>query len=190
MALLPHALFCGWHCFLRSAEMIDLSMSKISLNQQFIGSISLGLTKAGKRRGAAEMVTVTSPAVGFLLQFAGKLVEPSGPLIGCTKLQFRHGFEYLLTTLQLLPYNFRLYSIRRGGATAHFSTYGDINSTIFKGRWSDLRTARIYITEGAAAQAELQLQKESHPKLRYYSSVFEKFLATYHVPVPLDLSSS
>ena len=36
---------------------------------------------------------------------------------------------------------------RRAGATHHYRVKGDINGTALRGRWANIKTARIYITD-------------------------------------------
>ena len=49
------------------------------------------------------------------------------------------------------------YSFRRGGATHDMCARGDLPRTIHRGRWSDARTARIYINDGLALLAQQAL---------------------------------
>jgi hypothetical protein len=50
----------------------------------------------------------------------------------------------------LAAFNFRPYSFRRGGASHDYGTHFDISRTVWRGRWSDSRTARIYVPDGLA----------------------------------------
>eukprot|EP00971_Amphidinium_carterae_P090228 1786188-Amphidinium_carterae.1 len=49
---------------------------------------------------------------------------------------------------------FTLYSLRRGGATEDFRLSQNLPRVLLKGRWSDTTTARIYLNEGLALQAQ------------------------------------
>ena len=42
------------------------------------------------------------------------------------------------------------HGIRRGGASWHFKLNGPFDATIERGRWSSVKSARIYINEAAA----------------------------------------
>ena len=66
------SLLCVWHCFLRTAEIMEISGATFQLDHLCQGVLSLGLTKAGKRRGAAEMCVLTCQATGWMLQEATK----------------------------------------------------------------------------------------------------------------------
>ena len=56
-----------------------------------------------------------------------------------------------------LPGGFRWYSIRRGGATAANLSGVPLGVLMLRGRWSDPRTARIYISDGLAMLADLSV---------------------------------
>ena len=47
------------------------------------------------------------------------------------------------------------YGLRRGGATHHFLTLGQMDVTVARGRWAHAKTAKIYIDDGALALAEM-----------------------------------
>ena len=52
------------------------------------------------------------------------------------------------------------YSLRRGGASWHFHAYNSYDLTTEAGRWSQIRTARIYIDQAAADAARTLHSKE------------------------------
>ena len=56
-----------------------------------------------------------------------------------------------------LSAHYRWYSIRRGGATHAFRESGNLASVMIKGRWSEQRTARVYLNDGLSRLAELVL---------------------------------
>ena len=47
--------------------------------------------------------------------------------------------------LGLGSFNFRPYSLRRGGATFWFAKHGSLDRLLLQGRWQAPKTARIYI---------------------------------------------
>ena len=59
---------------------------------------------------------------------------------------------------------FSPYSIRRGGATAYFRVTRNMEATLDRGRWSNVKAARIYVNDGLAKEVELRLppEVESH----------------------------
>ena len=52
-------------------------------------------------------------------------------------------------------YNFKPYSIRRGGATAFYRRTKRMDETLERGRWASYRVARIYVNDGLAKELEL-----------------------------------
>ena len=60
-----------------------------------------------------------------------------------------------------LDQGYTLYSLRRGGATHWYRTFGDMLLVLYRGRREDSRTARIYVTEGLAVLGQLGLSELS-----------------------------
>ena len=59
---------------------------------------------------------------------------------------------------------FRPYSLRRGGATSYFAKHASLDRLLIAGRWQSSKTARVYINEGLAILAELQLRTNAQAK--------------------------
>ena len=62
----------------------------------------------------------------------------------------RKRFEQLLQAFNLQRRGFTLYSLRRGGAAAHFHRFQSMEFTLQQGRWSSARTARLYLSQTVA----------------------------------------
>ena len=92
-----------------------------------VAVLSLGLTKGGQRQGALE-----SAALGV-----------EGPL--------RLLWKWEKTCKALRPY-----SLRRGGAT-HWFRHGSLDKLMLQGRWAVPKTAKVYINEGLAILAEIDV---------------------------------
>ena len=103
------------------------------------------------------MVTITDPLVSRCLTEAAAQLQPQQLLLQRSNESFRMFFREALSILQLQPDLFRPYSIRRGGATHFYMTTGSLEQLLLRGRWSDIRTARIYIQDGVAALTHLSL---------------------------------
>ena len=113
------SLLLGFYCMLRTGELLGLFSHHISMPKpRQVAVISLGLTKGGKRQGAA------------------------------------------LSALKLESFAFRPYSLRRGGATHWFRHHGSFDKLLVQGRWAAPKTAKIYINEGLAILAELNLSEK------------------------------
>ena len=76
----------------------------------------------------------------------------------CT--DFRRCFGNLLAFHGLEGRGFAPYSLRRGGATAHWRRYGQLDRNAEMGRWESHRTARIYLTEAAQWLHEMALSEQ------------------------------
>ena len=57
--------------------------------------------------------------------------------------------------------HFLPYSVRRGGATAHFVQDGSLDITCERGRWGNMKTARVYVNTALADKSH-QLQPPAH----------------------------
>eukprot|EP00959_Pyramimonas_sp_CCMP1952_P060266 1259223-Pyramimonas_sp.AAC.1 len=69
-----------------------------------------------------------------ILTRACKLLDPGDLVFGLTGGQARSKPNAILQTLGLQGRGLSLYSLRRGGATAHFARFGSMKSTPVKGR--------------------------------------------------------
>ena len=161
-------LLC-FYAMLRTGEVLGIRNSDISMNSATSPAvISLGLTKGGKRTGAAESVTLTAAvALKWLWQWKGR----NGPKASlCPSAStWRTMFKTCLADLKLTLFEFRPYSLRRGGSTFWFSKHGSLDRLLVAGRWQAARTARIYINEGLSVLAELHLP---HKSLLPFTRVF------------------
>ena len=168
-----HAL-CGWACFhqhfgfavsllvgfygmLRTGELFNIRR-KDFLSQPGHRTVllSLGLTKGGKRVGAAESVVLGHDAVVKPLQqwmLKASLNTPLTQSPGAWRSLFNKGLE----SLKITSHGFRPYSLRRGGATWWFGKHHSLDRILVQGRWQAAKTARIYINEGLAILAQLQI---------------------------------
>ena len=148
----------GFHCCLRSGEMFALRAGDIIFGQgSNYAVLNLRLTKTGARRGAQESVTISDSIVAAHLQRVVRDLPPGQLVCSLSGPSQRQIFHEVCRELQLDEHGYGMYSFRRGGATHDFSHHGRLDRTIVRGRWSNSRTARLYITEGLAALADLRL---------------------------------
>ena len=165
-AMVGHALFnnrplfalsllLGFHGLLRTGELLGLKKSSFSVTEDRSALlISLGLTKGGKRQGAAESVKVT--LVDAIRRVDHWLQSPrSNPSLTGTPHQWRKTFTQTLEALNLSDLNLRPYSLRRGGATFQFRQHGSMDRLMIAGRWLAVKSARLYVNEGMAILASL-----------------------------------
>lgn len=138
--------------------------------------ISLGLTKAGKRQGAAESVILGfQPAVQLTKRWKS-LVSPSATFVS-SSAKWRNLFNECLCALGMDKYHFRPYSLRRGGATYWFAKRQSMDRLLIQGRWASQKTARIYLNEGLSMLTSMDLPV-SHPNIKPFLHIFEHTLSS------------
>ena len=149
------SLLLGFFGLLRTGEILALTKQQVTVSRQSGTAIlSLGLTKSGKRQGAAESITLhTEDVIRRLSQWV--LTPHSPPLLCPSSSQWRLLFSQSLEALGFSSLEFRPYSLRRGGATFFFRQTGAFDRLLLHGRWQSTKTARMYVNEGLAILAEL-----------------------------------
>jgi hypothetical protein len=153
------SLLVGFYGLLRTGELLAIQawqIHMVSPTQPAV--INLGLTKTGKRQGAAESVTLTEKNVLSKL-WAWKNVVPPHTFLTLKPHAWRDLFSEALKKLKLEQWKFRPYSLRRGGATHLFTKNGSLDRVLIAGRWTALKTARIYINSGLAMLSDIQIPK-------------------------------
>ena len=155
------SLLLGYYGLLRAGEILGLCNHHILMTSPDKPAvISLGLTKSGKRAGAAESVTI-SVTCALQWLWAWKHTSPAHSPLTPKPHQWRKTFSVCIKALNLEEFEFRPYSLQRGGATCWFGRHGSLDRIIVLGRWAAVRTARLYINEGLALLASLKLPKKS-----------------------------
>ena len=169
------SLLLGYYGVLRTGELLSVTSKDISLTSpKGPAVISLGLTKGGKRTGAAESITITLEQPLKWLWAWQRGVAESTPLCA-TPSVWRKMFNDTLETLNFEAASFRPYSLRRGGATFWFKKWGSLDRLLLLGRWHAAKTARIYINEGLAVLANLRLTW--NPTNRHYRHIYVSTLS-------------
>ena len=171
------SLLIGFYTMLRSGEVLGLRSSHIlcsSKERQVL--ISLGFTKGGKRQGAAESVVLGVEFAVLLTQRWKQIASASTPLAP-SAVKWRLLFTECLKALKLESFQFRPYSLRRGGATWWFSKHQSLDRILMQGRWAAAKTARIYLNEGLAMLARTQINFNS-PQLRSFIHIFHHTAST------------
>ena len=161
------SLLVAFYGMMRTGEVIGLRRNQVEVQRaQGPAVISLGLTKSGKRQGASESITISVFEVTRrLLQWKNSSVAVLTPSASA----WRSEFSRVLSALGLESFQFRPYSLRRGGATFWFMKHGNLDRLLVQGRWQAPRTARIYINEGLAVLAEMNVPVHS---LRGFQHIF------------------
>ena len=100
---------------LRTGEILGLRSAHAFLeSQQPKVVVPLGLTKGGKRPGAAESIVLEYDLVVFFLKHWKQLASTTTPLAS-SAAHWRGLFTQALDALQLQKWNFRPYSKARRG---------------------------------------------------------------------------
>ena len=151
------SLLLGFHGLLRTGELLAVEARHVTIAKaKGPAVISLGLTKGGKRHGAAESVTIHAEDVCRRLFQWKQLARPSASLTGPSHV-WRKTFSQSISAVGLSTFDFRPYSLRRGGATNYFQIHGRFDALLVLGRWQSASTARIYVNEGLAVLSNITL---------------------------------
>lgn len=166
------SLLVGFYAMLRTGEILTLKSSHMHCDAAHDKVIlSLGFTKGGKRQGAAESCVVGYDiVVKFIKQWKSHASPSTG--LAASPAKWRSLFNQALEALDLQCFSFRPYSLRRGGATWWFNRHHSLDQILVQGRWQAAKTARIYLNDGLAVLAELQLPA-SRPSLAPFLKIFQ-----------------
>ena len=173
------SLLVGYFGLLRTGEILSLSANHVSVTSpKGPAVISLGLTKAGKRQGAAESVTIHVEDVCRRL-YQWKSQANHQAKLASSNYQWRKTFNDTIQALEFNAVDFRPYSLRRGGSTHFFTRQGSFDKLLVLGRWQSTKTARIYVNEGVAVLAELNLKLNPFAK-----TVRSQYLRSFTIDLP------
>ena len=85
-------------------------------------------------------------------------------------------FEQGLAWLGVARFGFKPYSLRRGGATAHFRRHRSLELTLDRGRWSSARVGRIYVNDGIAKETDLNITEVTRRRISTLALAMMKWL--------------
>ena len=179
------SLLVGFYGLLRTGELLALQNWQIHMSGSAEPAVvSLGLTKSGKRQGAAESVTISKLSVLQLL-WKWKQSAPTHEFLTAKPHVWRDMFVRCLEALGLDSWGFRSYSLRRGGATSLFVKVGSLDRVLLLGRWTAVKTAKIYLNSGLAMLADIKIPKR---QLRLFHTVFANFVSSVQTHEPAQWS--
>ena len=144
----------GFHCMLRTSEMMLLSKAHILLHPSGV-SLSVVLPYGKTSEGNPQVLQVDDPHLVALASHCLLRLPKSTLLWTSGAYHFRETFDSLLTKLRFKSKTYLPYSLRRGGATWFYQATLSLDATVTRGRWSCTKTARQYIDEGIAQLAHL-----------------------------------
>lgn len=158
---------------LRTGELLQLQLHNVLVGKDSL-VVQLGFTKTGLRRAIDENVVIYDPipreifsAWSDVLKARGSTSQMVWPY---SSEDFRKEFRRLNQFFQF-PSSLRPYSLRRGGATHDFKTFGQMERTLLKGRWGTSAAARHYVQEGLSEITRLHLPPSAAPTLLYFASL-------------------
>lgn len=153
---------------LRTGELLALqSQDIVTPPNSFTAILYLGQTKTAPRNphaGTAKMVQ--------LLRIWKATVPGDAYLIPWSQTRFRTVWNEAMTKLKLSAFNFKPYSLRRGGATALWLSTHSYSQVCQTGRWSSERTAKIYIQDSIALITDLNFSIS--PQHRLYQQRWQE----------------
>ena len=140
------AILVAFDCLLRTGELINLKAGDIIFNTAYtFASINLPDTKGEKRTGITDSITIEQPQLVRLLARHVQHMLPGYGIVTRSPAAFRTSFRELVHGLSLHNLFIRPYSLRRGGATTLFRNANALDVVVLRGRWTNQRTARVYI---------------------------------------------
>ena len=143
----------GYLCFLRTGEMVALTAHDLEVHFES-GIVALRATKTSKTK--MESVMVKDLRVAALLQEAVSSSPQQLELYSGSARSFRSFLSSLCTLFEVESSQFCGYSIRRGGASHAFASGITFDELLVRGRWQNVRTARVYLDSGRAALVQMR----------------------------------
>ena len=136
----------AFHVFLRTTEFTSLTVAQLVFSHDRTRlQVLFPDSKIAHRTGNLDTVHVQWAWLVKSLAKLARLLSPTQQLLSLSLLEYRLAFAEAVSFLGLDPDRFKPYSLRRGGASHHFRRHGKMDWTMELGRWSELRTARIYV---------------------------------------------
>ena len=168
------ALALAYHCLLRTGELVSVRFCNLEFSDGgSSGFVFLGYTKGGKRRNMEEKVEITDPNVVLLLHLAAERCHPTDRLVEGEMAAFRKHFDDIVAAFYLDGLGYKPYSLRRGGTTHHFRQCQSLDNTVLRGRWANVKTARLYIDSANQELKHIRLGQTTKKMIDRYFMVFK-----------------
>ena len=137
-------------------------------------SVNLPNTKNPTRNGVPETVLLKDP---YLIKLIGvKQGKGEDYIFSGSELDFRSMYREAMHVSETGHERPTPHGLRRGGATWHFSKLGSYDKTMEHGRWSQLRTAKLYIDGASSALALHKLSPKGKARLEKAQKLFRPLL--------------
>ena len=149
----------AFRCLLRTGELLALQARDVVIPAGSHSAVLyLGETKTSPRYPHAGTVSCHDATLVDLLRMWKSTCDPEAFLVPWTQSRCRSAFSSALITLRLDHYQYKPYSLRRGGATDLWLTCRSYSQVAHTGRWSAERTVKVYIQDSIAFLTELTFQ--------------------------------
>ena len=135
----------GYHCLLRTAEMLSLHVSDIKVSRRTF-HLLLKETNIGQRLGQNEMCNVDDNFLRDLCKVVASTKQSEALVCELGAYAFRRRWHSALRALQY-PAGYLPYGLRRGGATSNFRLHGSFDRISDRGRGKNSQTTQVYINE-------------------------------------------
>lgn len=152
----------AFSCLLRTGELLSLLAKDVMIPRQGHSLVlNLGETKTGARNPHANSVTCHDVTLVTLLKAWKLTAAPTDPLIPWSQAKFRKSFADSLEAFGLAAFQFKPYSLRRGGATELWNCCRSYSAVAHAGRWTSERTVKVYIQDSLALLTALNYKPNS-----------------------------
>ena len=177
------AFLVGYVGLLRTTELLKLTPSQLHFMRDDTSVIiSLPDSKGAKRQNNPEKVIVSDPRIVKALAHVVQSLGPSDSLVGMSARELAGLLKRYGNFLGIHDERLTLYSLRRGGASWHFTTYQNLDATRMLGRWQWERTARLYIDGAVAELVNAQLTQRGARRASAARNVLSFYLAHSSLP--------
>jgi integrase len=188
------AMLVGFDTYMRVSELTSILCCHITLpDDSRMGSIDAGITAVHlpkTKTGNDQSVEINNPDVAIILQRWALARACMVPLSVSRVRVFdftpdffrrliRNAAVSLGVTTQYVPH-----SLRHGGATYDWLRTRSIEFVQFRGRWSSMESARLYIQQCRAKQAAVQVPEHLHRLGVVFGSALPFLFHHLHAAVP------
>ena len=172
------ACYIGYLCLLRTGEILTLKVQHVVHYEESHKSVlCLPDSKGANRKDVSEFVLVHDPVARQLLRImmAGKRSDDS--VFGLTWASLARGLRASAAAVGINDAGLSGYSLRRGGATFHFTQFASLDATTSYGRWQLAGTARKYVSQAIADLEEVRLCASGSTRASRLARVFQLLVA-------------
>jgi integrase len=148
------ATLLAFDALMRVTELTSLMREDLVFGDQFDARVDDLYRQSGARirkakTGTEQWCEILRPTVRNILRQYASTRFPGQSLFGFSSAEYRRFFKRICAELGLSP-TYVPHSLRHGGATLLFLLGVHMDRILIRGRWSERKSARIYIQRGRA----------------------------------------